>query len=166
MRRFVAFILVLAAAACIGAACSGASQATPGSATPAVSPVAFSTTQLRYARNVLRVEVASAPTQTERGLGYRDALAADAGMIFDLHETRVPRFWMKGMRFPLDMVWIDAEKRVVGVTSNVPPQPDAADAELRRYSPSLPVRWVLEVNAGAASRLGLTPGTQLSFVVQ
>ena len=111
----------------------------------------------------MRVEVASTPEQSERGLGYRDELPEDAGMLFDLHETRIPQFWMKGMRFPLDMVWIGEDKRVVAVTANVPPQPGAADDELARISPPVAVRYVLEVNAGTAQRQGIAAGTQLTF---
>lgn len=84
-------------------------------------------------------------------------------MLFDLHETRIPMFWMKGMRFPLDMVWIGEDGRVAEVTANVPPQPGVADADLARISPAAPVRYVLELNAGAASRHGIAVGTQLAF---
>jgi hypothetical protein len=163
-RTLACAAMALAAAACSGSAERGARTATPAATAAAtVTPVAFGTTQLRAGDRVLRVEVASTPVQSERGLGYRDALAPDAGMIFDLHATAVPVFWMKGMRFPLDMVWIDDAKRVVDITRDVQPQPGAGDAELRRYSPRVPVRYTLEVNAGAAERLGLTPGVQLAF---
>ena len=151
-------------------ACSSSSNAQP-TATPAatvdVTPVAFTTTQLHIEASqgarVIEVEVATTSAQSERGLGYRDALPADAGMIFDLHTTHRAEFWMKGMRFALDMVWIGEDKRVVNITPNVPPQPNAPDAQLRRYSPDAPVRYVLELNAGTAARFGLAPRTQLAF---
>ena len=92
-----------------------------------------------------------------------DALPDDAGMLFDLHEMRIPVFWMKGMRFPLDMVWIGEDRRVAEVTANVSPQPGVADGDLARISPASPVRYVLELNAGAAGRYGLGAGTQLAF---
>ncbi len=109
------------------------------------------------------MEVATTPAQTERGLGYRDTLAPDAGMVFDLLTNRAPGFWMKGMRFPLDMVWIGEDKRVVAITAGVQPQPGAPDSQLLRYPPPIAVRYVLELNAGAAERLGIVTGTQLSF---
>ena len=111
----------------------------------------------------MRVQVASTPEQSERGLGYRDELPEDAGMLFDLHETRIPQFWMKGMRFALDMVWIGEDRRVAAVTANVPPQPGASDEELARVSPPVAVRYALELNAGAAGRHGIGAGTQLAF---
>lgn len=154
-------------------ACSGTTRPTPiatpiasgAMSTATAAPVAFDTTTLRIGDRLLTVEVASTGAQSERGLGYRDALAPDAGMIFDLHQSRVAEFWMKGMRFPLDMVWVDETKRVAAVTSDVQPQPGAPDSELRRYTPPVAVRYVLELNAGAAARLGLSSGAQLAFTL-
>lgn len=130
-------------------------------------PVSFAAATITWSRDgkiaSMRVEVASTPTQSERGLGYRDSLPEDAGMLFDLHSPRVPVFWMKGMRFPLDMVWIGEDKRVAGVTAGVQPQPGASDGQLRRVSPAVAVRYVLEINAGAAARQRIEMGTQLMF---
>ena len=127
----------------------------------------FGSTQLRIesasGARVIDVEVATTSAQSERGLGYRDALAPDAGMIFDLHTNRAPGFWMKGMRFALDMVWIGEDKRVVAITADVQPQPGVPDSQLLRYPPPVAVRYVLELNAGAAERLGIAAGVQLSF---
>ena len=136
-------------------------------ATATVPPVSFATTTITWRRDgktaSMRVEVASTPTQSERGLGYRDSLPEDAGMLFDLHSTRIPVFWMKGMRFALDMVWIGEDKRVAGVTTGIQPQPGAPDAQLKRISPAVAVRYVLEINAGAAERQRIDTGTQLMF---
>ncbi len=137
--------------------------------TPEVTAVHFDTSTLRIgagpgARDI-SVEIATTAGQSARGLGYRDVLAADAGMVFDLHTTTSPSFWMKGMRFALDIVWIGEDKRVASITANIPPQPGIPDDQLRRYSSETPVRYVLELNAGAANRLGLTSGSQLSFTL-
>lgn len=155
------------------AACSGSSHPSPTrtvpAATPEVADILFGTTRIHLdtpqgARDI-DVEVATSPAQSARGLGYRDRLAPDAGMIFDYHKTLVPTLWMKGMRFPLDMVWIGEDKRVAGVTAGVQPQPGAPDGQLRRYAAPSPVRYVLELNAGAASRLGFIDGAQLAFAL-
>lgn len=166
MRRLVTVTSL--ALALLTAACGGSSSATR-TATPEVTPVHFDSITLRIdaaqGAHDITVEIATTPAQSERGLGYRDTLAADAGMIFELHATARPAFWMKGMRIPLDMVWIGDDKRVTSVTANIPPQPGVPDAQLRRYAPETQVRYVLEVNAGAASRLGIAPGAQLSFTL-
>jgi uncharacterized membrane protein (UPF0127 family) len=162
--------IALACAACSSSKSSPASSATSiAPAASAVPTVTFAATTITWARDgataSMRVDVASSAGQSERGLGDRDALPENAGMLFDLHETRVPVFWMKGMRFALDMVWIGEDRRIASVTENIPPQPGVPDDQLARISPATPVRYVLELNAGAAARHGLAAGTQLTFDV-
>jgi len=166
--RLAPSIVLLTITVTLFAACAESPGVTR-TPTPEVAPVTFATTTIRIeaspAPRSIDVEVATTAAQSERGLGYRDSLGTDAGMIFDLHTTTRPTFWMKGMRIPLDMVWIGEDKRVAGVAANVAPQPGVADDQLRRYSSDTPVRYVLELNAGAAARLGLAPGTQLAFAL-
>jgi uncharacterized membrane protein (UPF0127 family) len=149
----VASLVLLLATACGDA--GGSATPTPTSGLPV--------TDVRYDGGTMRVEVANTPDDRAQGLSDRDRLAADAGMLFDLGETRVPGFWMKDMRFPLDMVWIDEHKMIVGVAVDVQPQPGVPDSELRRYSPDVPVRYVLEINSGASLRLGLEAGDRVEF---
>jgi uncharacterized membrane protein (UPF0127 family) len=121
--------------------------------------------QLNFGSGNLIAEVASTPEQQERGLGYRDTLFERGGMLFDLHEPKTPFFWMKGMRFALDMVWVGEDKKVIAVTANIPPEPGVADAALKHYSPPSPARYVLELIAGAAAQFAITAGTQLAFEI-
>jgi uncharacterized membrane protein (UPF0127 family) len=157
-------LLLLIALSCFIVACGD--DGAPDRSTPRATltpPPGARTIALQYDSGTLHVEVAQTPDERGRGLGFRDALAEDSGMLFDLGRTRVPGFWMKGMRFALDMVWIDESMRIVGVTEDVQPEPGVEDAQLRRYSPDGPVRYVLELNAGAAQRLGLEAGGRVRF---
>lgn len=158
MRHMRLTLLLVIALSCFAAACGD------GARDPSGTPDAGGRTiALQYDGGTLRVEVALTPEEHVRGLGGRDSLPADSGMLFDLDRPRVPGFWMKDMRFALDMVWIDEAMRIAGVTPDVQPEPGVPDASLRRYSPDEPVRYVLELNAGAASRLGLSAGERVSF---
>lgn len=103
------------------------------------------------------------PDARVRGLSNRASLAADSGMLFVFESARLPAFWMKDTLIPLDLVWIDEDKRVVGVTADVQTEPGVADGALRRYSPETLVLYVLELNAGAAARFGMALGSQLEF---
>ena len=123
------------------------------------------TTTLRYDGGSLMVELADTPETRAEGLADRDSLARDSGMLFDLGSAGTTSFWMKGMRFPLDMVWIDADQRIVGVTANVQPQRGAPDSQLRLYPSPDSTRYVLEVNAGVASERSLAQGMQLAFTL-
>ena len=105
-------------------------------------------------------EVADNQETRAQGLSGRPSMAPDAAMWFAYGLSRVPSFWMLRMHFPLDIVWVDAELRVVSVTNNLPiPDADAPEASLPRYSPGVPVRYVLEINAGLANELGIVPGS-------
>lgn len=109
-------------------------------------------------------EVADTGATWAQGLSDREALAPDAAMLFVYESPREVAFWMRGMRFPLDMVWIDAGLTVTGVTANVPPPaPDTAVSSLPTYPSGEPVRYVLEINAGVAGALGIEPGMQVSI---
>ena len=119
-------------------------------------------TRLRVGDAEVRAEVADDDAERALGLGGRDRLDRDAGMYFVLTDDS-PRIWMKGMRFPLDLVWIDGD-RVVEVTARVPNVPPGTpEARLPIYSPSEPANRVLEVNAGWARQNGVRPGDRVSL---
>ena len=109
--------------------------------------------------NTLQVEIAATPKQWEQGLSGRATLDATAGMLFRFPEVHVPVFWMKDMRFPLDMIWIDNDT-VVDITANVPAP---TSPTLPTYSPKQEVDTVLEVNAGYAENHKIKLGDTLKF---
>ena len=110
-------------------------------------------------------EVADTPEARYQGLSGREALAPGAAMWFDLGAPRIADFVMREMRFPLDIVWVSEDLRVVGVERNAPPAPPGTpEAELTRYRSPGPVRYVLEVNVGAAAahRIGAGDAVRVS----
>ena len=110
------------------------------------------------------VETALTEEKRAQGLSNRDALAPGAGMLFVYSEERKRTFWMKDMRFPLDMIWIASDCTVAAVTENVPlPQPEQEDRDLPRFSSEVPVVHVLEINAGDSQENGITTGDSVVF---
>ena len=108
----------------------------------------------------LRADVADDNAERALGLGGRARLGRDAGMYFVLTDD-APRIWMKGMRFPLDLVWI-YDDRVVDITSRVPDEsPGTPEEQLPIYSPSEPANRLLEVNSGWAERNGVSAGDRV-----
>ena len=105
------------------------------------------------------LELAVTPKEKERGLGYRDRLEQNHGMLFIYDHKERYSFWMKGMRFPLDMIWIDGST-VVDISPNVPL---ATDDKPNIRQSAVPVDKVLELNAGSARELGITVGDQITF---
>ena len=92
----------------------------------------------------IAVEIADTSISRAQGLSDRDYLLPNTGMLFVFEEPEIQYFWMKGMRFPLDVIWIN-NGYVVGVTKDIP-QP--YDSIIPRMQSEVPVEWVLEVNAG------------------
>ena len=106
-------------------------------------------------RKSFDVELAISDAQQSRGLMFREALAANAGMLFDYRISQRITMWMRNTLIPLDMIFIGADGRVINVAERTIPHSEAIIASKGR------ARAVLEVNGGTASRLGIKPGTQV-----
>ena len=105
------------------------------------------------------MDLADTPEKRFQGLSGRPILEDGTGMLFVFQRESRHTFWMKDMRFPLDMVWINADCAVVDITADVPrPPPGQDDGALPTYSPSAPAIYVLEINAGTAAATGLQTG--------
>lgn len=107
------------------------------------------------------VEVADDDAERARGLMFRDSLPADRGMLF-IHEREEPQaYWMKNTRIPLDILYFSADLRLVSLHRNVPPC--LAGARCPAYPSTGPALYVLELNAGEASRLGVVEASELTL---
>jgi uncharacterized protein len=105
------------------------------------------------------VEVADDDAERARGLMFRDSLAAEHGMLF-IHEREAPQaYWMKNTRIPLDILYFDEQRRLVSQQRDVPPC--SLGDRCPPYPSAAPARFVLELNAGEAARLGLQNGAPL-----
>ena len=104
----------------------------------------------------VQAEVVSSREKMERGLGERDDLCLHCAMLFDFHDLGKRSFWMKGMRFPLDIVWI-ANGRIVHIEKNI--SPDTVEI----FSPDVAADMVLEVNQGISDSYGWKIGDMVRF---
>lgn len=111
-----------------------------------------------------RLEVADRSELWSRGLAGRAAVPENGGMIFVFPAAAPHAFWMKGMRVPIDIVWLRGQ-RLVSVTANVLPEPGKPDSLLTRYPSPGPVDTVIELRAGRAAELGIHPGQEVSVVL-
>lgn len=99
----------------------------------------------------------------EVGLSGRPSLPEDNGMLFPFDKPGYYAFWMKDMRFPLDIIFLK-DKHVVTIFKNIPP-PKSANEQLPVYKPTEPVDMVLEINAGKADKLGIKQGDTLNIAL-
>lgn len=107
----------------------------------------------------VKAMIADTPTKRERGLAVRDSLGSEEGMYFIFPDAGYPLFWMKDMKFPIDILWIRGDELVDMTLDMQPPGPDGA---LPQVGPRVAVDRVLEVPAGFAARHGLRLGTKVS----
>ena len=101
------------------------------------------------------VELALDEDQRAQGLMFRRAMAPDHGMFFDFGEVRRVMMWMKNTYLPLDMLFIGRNGRVETIRENATPLSEAI------IDSGKPVAFVLELNAGTASRLGIKAGDRI-----
>jgi uncharacterized membrane protein (UPF0127 family) len=107
------------------------------------------------------VDLALTSKQQQLGLGYRNTLGWDEGMLF-VNQTAEPQtFWMKGMRMCLDIIWIEGGVIVGAAENTCPDPPGTPDPEKLRVSSPSPVTYILEVNAGWLAAHGYGAGTEV-----
>lgn len=107
------------------------------------------------------VELADDDAERARGLMFRDAMEPDHGMLF-IHDSEEPQaYWMKNTRIALDILYFDGARKLVAQQRNVPPC--TLGDRCPPYPSNAPARFVLELNAGQAERLGLEDGAELRF---
>lgn len=102
-----------------------------------------------------RTEVVESPEKLSLGLGERSWMCRRCAMLFIFPESRKHGFWMKGMEFSLDIIWIDSGK-IVAIEKNIPP------LSMEVLNPPVSSDMVLEVNAGTADRFGWKIGDSVS----
>jgi len=129
-----------------GHACAAPAQA---------APLAVTLHGQRFA-----VELATNEAARERGLMMRTSLAPGRGMLFVFPDTAPRGFWMKNTLIPLDILYFDAQRRLVSAQLEVPP----CKADPCAIYPSAgPARYVLELSAGTAKRIGVRDGDVLAI---
>lgn len=113
--------------------------------------------------DVFDAEIAESPRELRVGLGGRDRLPEGTGMLF-LPPGGAGDFWMRGMRFDLDFVWIGANCYVVDLTERVAaPEAGAALFALERISSARPATYVFEINAGEIEARDIRLGERVVF---
>jgi uncharacterized membrane protein (UPF0127 family) len=108
----------------------------------------------------VKVEIADTPELRQRGLMFRESLSENEGMLFIFEETGFYPFWMKNTLIPLDMLWLDASRRVVSIAHSVPPC--KADP-CPNFSPTADALYQIEVVSGFAKRHQVREGDVLTF---
>jgi uncharacterized membrane protein (UPF0127 family) len=163
-RRAIAAVVAAALVGTVGAACASdptppASAAVPGAeGQPQTGlPRVPVTLAAESGELIVDAEVADSPDERRIGLMWRTSLGDKKGMLFLFPAEDQLSFWMKNTLIPLDMVFITAERKVLGVVEDATPRTTTS-----RLVPGLS-QFVLELDAGAARQYGIRAGQDVKF---
>lgn len=105
---------------------------------------------IRLGRAVFNVEVVEKKNDLAIGLSGRRYLSSEQGMLFVMGKESRHSFWMKDMYFPIDIVWLDRNLKVVDITENVSPE-----SYPKTFTPTIPAYYVIEVLSGSVEKWGI-----------
>ena len=106
----------------------------------------------------VKVELARNDEDRTRGLMYRRELPPNSGMLFLFEAPEIRRFWMRNTYIPLDIIFLNERRVVVGIEENTIPLDETS------RGPDQPAQYVVEVAGGEARRHGLTVGARAEFL--
>ena len=104
----------------------------------------------------MKVDIAGTPQQQQTGLAIKSALKENDGMLFPFPNESYQGFWMKDMKFPIDIMWIDKNNTIVYIQPNLPPCVNDQNCPI--YRPNVKVIYVLETVAGFAQKHHIVVG--------
>ena len=137
-------------------AAAAVALASGAAAGPAVIPLTLPS------GTVLQVEVMVKDEDRAMGLMFRPSLPKDRGMLFLFERPDFHGIWMKNCKFPIDILWLDEEGRVVHLAESVPPcRADPCPV----YQPLRKAAYVVELNAGQARKEKAVLGATLAFTL-
>ena len=106
-------------------------------------------------------EIADNRSEREKGLSGREALDNNNGMLFIFEEETFPGFWMKDMNFPIDILWINKNKEIIGIEKSI--QPCKTEKECPVFYPNSRIKYALEINSGFSEVYGFEKGNSVYF---
>jgi len=113
-----------------------------------------------YQNHCFKVEIADNPFKRTLGLMFQEKMDQDKGMLFIFEEEGIYHFWMKNTLIPLDIIWLNKEKKVVFIEKNVQPCKQIICPQINAEKLA---KYVLEINAGLAEKINLNFEDQIIF---
>lgn len=116
---------------------------------------------LQARKQMISLEIAKDLQSQQKGLSGRNSLDTNTGMLFVFPNATYQPFWMKDMKFPIDIIFLQ-NKKVVTIFDHVP-YPVSQSSNLPIYKPEQPSDMVIELSAGKASSLGIKKNDTLTI---
>lgn len=110
----------------------------------------FNNSQIRYKKRVFKVDIADTFPKKALGLMYRKSIKENEGMFFIMGKESKYEITMLNMKFPIDIIWIGKDGRIVDMHKDAKPSKGILIGET--YAPRNPAKYVLEVASGVANK--------------
>lgn len=153
MGRHLLFFLVV----CLTAGCNNSSS----------SVDEYNTSPLKLPDGtVIRVETMARPEDMMRGMMFRESLPENRGMLFVHGSPGLYPYWMHQVKVPLDIIWLDHNKRIVEIVPGAPPCPvtgKEAQERCPNFGGHQPSQYVVELASGMVRKHNLKFGDGLAF---
>lgn len=130
-----------------------------GSKNNKVEPIVVERPRAILGSTEIDIEIANTPETRERGLSGRESIAKNRGMLFAFKKPDIYCFWMKDMKFSIDILWLRDDGTVTQIAENAMPT-----AQPERICPKEAGRYVLEVASGVAKETDVIPGSVVQIV--
>lgn len=98
-----------------------------------------------------------------RGMMFRKSLADDRAMLFIHPKPGRYAYWMHNVQVPLDIIWMDKDRRIVEIHANTPSCLEKDPVRCPQFGGKADSQFVLELGAGQAAKLGLREGQTIAF---
>lgn len=112
---------------------------------------------------IINVDLAKTPEQIAKGLSIKNTLSENEGMLFIFDTPKKWSFWMKDMKFPIDIIWISSDNKIVHIEKNL--QPCTFFLFCTSYSPDANSKYVLEVPSNYTTKNNIIVGDRVDFFI-
>jgi uncharacterized protein len=120
----------------------------------------YSQPQVCFKKNCFLVDLALTEKERMTGLMFKENLEREKGMLFIFENENDHSFWMKNVLIPLDIIWLDQNKKVIYLAENCQP---CLDPHCPSIKPNGRAKYVLEIKGGISQEIGLSVGERLEF---
>lgn len=117
------------------------------------------TIEVSIGSGVYQLWLADNETERVQGLSGVESLRPNGGLLMKFDTDDTWGIWMKDMNFPIDIIWLDADKKVVYIVKNAKPELSTS----KIFTPNTPARYIIELPAGKVDAAGIKTGTTAVF---
>lgn len=111
---------------------------------------------MNFGSTKFSLQIADTEHKRQIGLSGQTSLPRNGGMVFVFERPEAVCFWMRDMRFDLDIIWLDSDKKIIKIAEAISP-----NTYPQSFCPGGLAKYVVELNSGVTRQLGMAFGQSL-----